>query len=211
MSNGEVCCILGVCCPAGSAAQLAALAHEIHKQRPHLSEAQRGGLHVLQRRAGRGCGLLGINFGAEVFHVGAHGKDGRRDEHRPTHHAAKNRNDRFRGEREFRCVHRQIHFRIQRGQLALEQRELVGEVAIVAFHLRLQRAVVTAEAAVPLVVLLVNLLHHLEDPLAARERPPQARIDNVVLMRVRHGLIAAAEDPHFFVVRADLAFRERHA
>ena len=39
MSNGEVCCILGVCCPAGSAAQLTALAHEIHKQRPQMTEA----------------------------------------------------------------------------------------------------------------------------------------------------------------------------
>ena len=36
MSNGEVCCILGVCCPAGSEAQREALVHELQKQRPHL-------------------------------------------------------------------------------------------------------------------------------------------------------------------------------
>ncbi len=38
MSNGEVCCILGVCCPPGSLDQQMALAHEIQKHRPHLDE-----------------------------------------------------------------------------------------------------------------------------------------------------------------------------
>lgn len=41
MSNGsEVCCILGVCCPAGSLAQSDALIHELQKQRPKLSPEQ---------------------------------------------------------------------------------------------------------------------------------------------------------------------------
>lgn len=40
MANGEVCCILGVCCPAGSAAQFTALVHEIRKQRPKMTEDQ---------------------------------------------------------------------------------------------------------------------------------------------------------------------------
>ena len=40
MANGEVCCILGVCCPAGSEKQRAALMALIAKQRPSFSEAQ---------------------------------------------------------------------------------------------------------------------------------------------------------------------------
>lgn len=42
MSNGEVCCILGVCCPPGSAAQRVALATSIkkhHKCTLHDAEA----------------------------------------------------------------------------------------------------------------------------------------------------------------------------
>lgn len=39
MSNGEVCCILGVCCPPGSSEQRQALVREIQKQRPKMSEA----------------------------------------------------------------------------------------------------------------------------------------------------------------------------
>jgi hypothetical protein len=42
MSNGEVCCILGVCCPAGSAAQRDALLHEVQKRHANLSEEQAG-------------------------------------------------------------------------------------------------------------------------------------------------------------------------
>lgn len=42
MSNGEVCCILGVCCPPGSAAQREALVHEIQKQRPDMSDEKAG-------------------------------------------------------------------------------------------------------------------------------------------------------------------------
>jgi hypothetical protein len=51
MSNGEVCCILGVCCPPGSAAQREALAHEIQKQRPNFSEehAQKAADKVLAK------------------------------------------------------------------------------------------------------------------------------------------------------------------
>jgi len=37
MSNGEVCCILGVCCPPGSDAQRQALVHEVQKKHPHVS------------------------------------------------------------------------------------------------------------------------------------------------------------------------------
>ena len=40
MSNGEVCCILGVCCPAGSTAQRDHLIELVKQQRPHLSEKQ---------------------------------------------------------------------------------------------------------------------------------------------------------------------------
>lgn len=39
MSNGEVCCILGVCCPPGSAAQHEALVHMIQKAKPALDDA----------------------------------------------------------------------------------------------------------------------------------------------------------------------------
>jgi hypothetical protein len=42
MSNGEVCCILGVCCPAGSAQQREALMHEIQKRHVGLSDEQAG-------------------------------------------------------------------------------------------------------------------------------------------------------------------------
>lgn len=42
MSNGEVCCILGVCCPPGSAAQREALVHEVQKKHPHLSDEKAG-------------------------------------------------------------------------------------------------------------------------------------------------------------------------
>jgi hypothetical protein len=38
MSNGEVCCILGVCCPPGSAEQRTALVHEIQKRHPSLTD-----------------------------------------------------------------------------------------------------------------------------------------------------------------------------
>ena len=41
MSNGDdviVCCILGVCCPAGSAEQRAAVVQFIQKRHPQLSE-----------------------------------------------------------------------------------------------------------------------------------------------------------------------------
>lgn len=37
MSNGEVCCILGVCCPPGGAAQFEHLVALIQKSRPHMS------------------------------------------------------------------------------------------------------------------------------------------------------------------------------
>lgn len=40
MSNGEVCCILGVCCPPGSAAQAHALDEMIQKSRPHFNADQ---------------------------------------------------------------------------------------------------------------------------------------------------------------------------
>lgn len=40
MSNGEVCCILGVCCPPGGAAQFEHLVAMIMKSRPALSQAQ---------------------------------------------------------------------------------------------------------------------------------------------------------------------------
>jgi hypothetical protein len=36
--NGRACCILGICCPAGSLEQRVSLAHEIQKQRPNLDE-----------------------------------------------------------------------------------------------------------------------------------------------------------------------------
>lgn len=36
--NGEVCCILGVCCPPGSPRQREALTQMIQKSRPHLSQ-----------------------------------------------------------------------------------------------------------------------------------------------------------------------------
>lgn len=39
MSNGEVCCILGVCCPPGSSEQREALIREVKKQRPKMTEA----------------------------------------------------------------------------------------------------------------------------------------------------------------------------
>lgn len=42
MSNGEVCCILGVCCPAGSEAQRTALLHEVQKRHANLSDEQAG-------------------------------------------------------------------------------------------------------------------------------------------------------------------------
>lgn len=42
MSNGEVCCILGVCCPPGSAAQRLALVHMIQKAKPSLSDDMAG-------------------------------------------------------------------------------------------------------------------------------------------------------------------------
>jgi hypothetical protein len=42
MSNGEVCCILGVCCPPGSAAQREALVHEVQKRHAELDEAEAG-------------------------------------------------------------------------------------------------------------------------------------------------------------------------
>lgn len=38
MSNGHACCILGVCCPPGSAEQRATLAKEIQKHYTHLSD-----------------------------------------------------------------------------------------------------------------------------------------------------------------------------
>jgi hypothetical protein len=49
MSNGEVCCILGVCCPAGSASQFEHLTEMIQKQRPHvtLAAAQAAASRVL--------------------------------------------------------------------------------------------------------------------------------------------------------------------
>ncbi len=37
MSNGEVCCILGVCCPPGSPAQFDHLMELIAAQRPKMS------------------------------------------------------------------------------------------------------------------------------------------------------------------------------
>ena len=41
MSNGsEVCCILGVCCPPGSAEQRDALVRLIKQQHPDMSEAK---------------------------------------------------------------------------------------------------------------------------------------------------------------------------
>lgn len=45
MSNGEVCCILGVCCPAGSPAQASALDAMIQTSRPSFSQA-----HVVAAR-----------------------------------------------------------------------------------------------------------------------------------------------------------------
>ena len=46
MSNGEVCCILGVCCPPGSAAQREALVHMIQKSHPH-KDAEKAADRVL--------------------------------------------------------------------------------------------------------------------------------------------------------------------
>ena len=40
MSNGEVCCILGVCCPPGGAAQFEQLSLKIQKNRPQFTPAQ---------------------------------------------------------------------------------------------------------------------------------------------------------------------------
>ncbi len=40
MSNGEVCCILGVCCPAGSVAQFDHLVELIASQRPKMNDQQ---------------------------------------------------------------------------------------------------------------------------------------------------------------------------
>ncbi len=40
MSNGEVCCILGVCCPAGSVAQFEHLVALIQKSRPQMGTEQ---------------------------------------------------------------------------------------------------------------------------------------------------------------------------
>jgi hypothetical protein len=40
MSNGEVCCILAVCCPPGSDAQRQALEHMVQKARPDATEAK---------------------------------------------------------------------------------------------------------------------------------------------------------------------------
>lgn len=40
MSNGEVCCILGVCCPAGSSAQRDHLVALVQQQRPAFSQTQ---------------------------------------------------------------------------------------------------------------------------------------------------------------------------
>ena len=39
MSNGEVCCILGVCCPPGSVEQREALVHMIQKAKPTMTDA----------------------------------------------------------------------------------------------------------------------------------------------------------------------------
>jgi hypothetical protein len=39
MSNGEVCCILGVCCPPGGEAQFDHTVEMVQKQRPHFSQA----------------------------------------------------------------------------------------------------------------------------------------------------------------------------
>jgi len=51
MSNGEVCCILGVCCPPGSDAQHEALVHEIQKQRPGMpiEQATAAATRILER------------------------------------------------------------------------------------------------------------------------------------------------------------------
>ena len=40
MANGEVCCILGVCCPPGSAEQRTALEQMIQKAKPAATEAK---------------------------------------------------------------------------------------------------------------------------------------------------------------------------
>jgi hypothetical protein len=40
MSNGEVCCILGVCCPPGSAEQREALVHLIQKAHPNMPKSK---------------------------------------------------------------------------------------------------------------------------------------------------------------------------
>ncbi len=51
MSNGEVCCILGVCCPAGGSAQFDHLVTLIQKSRPHFAaeEAHAAALRVLEK------------------------------------------------------------------------------------------------------------------------------------------------------------------
>lgn len=48
--NGEVCCILGVCCPPGSAAQASALAKELVKDGvcAEVNEAHRVAVWVLK-------------------------------------------------------------------------------------------------------------------------------------------------------------------
>ncbi len=38
MSNGQVCCILGVCCPPGSPAQVEALTAWVREMRPALDD-----------------------------------------------------------------------------------------------------------------------------------------------------------------------------
>jgi hypothetical protein len=40
MSNGEVCCILGVCCPPGESAQFEHTVEMIRKNRPQFSRTQ---------------------------------------------------------------------------------------------------------------------------------------------------------------------------
>ena len=52
MSNGEVCCILGVCCPPGSAEQLAALTDSIEHHHNHPmthAEAESAAKRVLAK------------------------------------------------------------------------------------------------------------------------------------------------------------------
>lgn len=49
MSNGEVCCILGVCCPPGSPAQFSHLVEMIQQTKPHWSidEVEAAAVRVL--------------------------------------------------------------------------------------------------------------------------------------------------------------------